>query len=204
MNPAGRNIAGAGAVFRPHDMLVFTVSANQPRVGRAVERKVRFIQRGGQMAQPGIDQTTARARARTCATCSRLMRGSTSTYSRPSASRFARASSCGAPHGSLMWTPLSASRSRSLLPAGFRPVLIVAGGGVQKHQIGRGSASLVLQEMARNVVIPLGLGFRVAKKCRRTAHGYAPPRAAVSRYGGGGCKTGSPAARGPFASPYRA
>ena len=50
-----------------------------------------------------------------------------------------------------------------LLPAGFRPVLIVAGGGVQKHQIGRGSASLVLQEMARNGVIPLGLGFRVAK-----------------------------------------
>ena len=50
-----------------------------------------------------------------------------------------------------------------LLPAVFRPVLIVAGGGMQEHQIGGGSASLVLQEMARNGVIPLGLGFRVSE-----------------------------------------
>lgn len=46
---------------------------------------------------------------------------------------------------------------------GSRPVLTIAGGDVWKYRIGYGSASLVLQEMAYNGVIPLGLGSRVAK-----------------------------------------
>jgi hypothetical protein len=63
-NPA-REYPRAAAAFRAHDVLIFTVAANQPRIGRAVQREVRFIERGGQMAQAGIDGNDARAPAST-------------------------------------------------------------------------------------------------------------------------------------------
>ncbi len=63
------------------------------------------------------------------------------------------------PHGSLMWTPLSASRSRSSCQRVSGQCLSSRVVAMQKHQIGRGSASLVLQEMARNGVIPWAWGF---------------------------------------------
>ena len=49
------NIAGAATVWRADDMLIFTISANQSRIGWAVEREIGFIERRGQMAQPGVD-----------------------------------------------------------------------------------------------------------------------------------------------------
>lgn len=62
------------------------------------------------------------------------------------------------PHGSLMWTPLSASRSRSLA-SGFPASAYRRGWWRAETPDRRGSASLVLQEMARNGVIPWVWGF---------------------------------------------
>lgn len=165
----------------PADMLTH-VSANQPRVGlsvSAVERKVRL---SAAVRWLSPVSTTAQ-RLPEPAPPAQGLRGSTSTYPGlpPAASP---APSCGAPRR--LNVDAAVGQIEKLLPA--FPASAYRRGWWRRNTARR--ASLVLRNGAHGVT--LGLGFR--SQGLRTAHGYAPPRAAVSRWWRR--QTGSPAARG--------
>ncbi len=146
-------------VCRAADKLVLPIPANQSRIGRAIQREIGAIERRRQVAQAGIHRHHK--------PCARQLVGH--RFKRQAREHLDIIDAVGEPSGArfFMWRPPGqtdlqtclAHQRDKLAPVRFRPVFIIARGGVQEHDVTSGILRGLMQKMLRNGVIACAVGF---------------------------------------------